>query len=190
VAKPLVEKRVAILVTDGFEQDELAKPKQALDNAGATTEIISPKDNTVKGWKYKDWGDDFRVDRQIAKADPDDYDALLLPGGQMNPDSLRVDEDAVRFVRKIAEEGKPIAAICHGPALLIEAGIVAGRRVTSFPSIKTDLENAGATWIDEEVVTDQGLVTSRKPDDIPAFNKKMLEEFEEGIHPERATHSR
>jgi protease I len=189
MAKPLIEKRVAILVTDGFEQDELTKPKQALDDAGASTEIVSPKAGTVKAWKYKDWGDGFHVDRQIEKTDPDEYDALLLPGGQMNPDSLRVDEAAVRFVRQIAEKGKPIAVICHGPVLLIEAGIVAGRRVTSFPSIKTDLENAGATWIDEEVVTDQGVVTSRKPDDIPAFNRKMLEEFEEGIHSVRATHS-
>jgi protease I len=190
MAKPLIGKRVAILVTDGFEQDELVKPKQALDDAGAATEIVSPKFDKVKGWKYKNWGDEVPVDQQVAKANPDDYDALLLPGGQMNPDSLRIDKDAVRFVHGFIEGGKPVAAICHGPVLLIEAGVVAGRRVTSFPSIKTDLQNAGAIWVDEEVVTDQGLVTSRKPDDIPAFNKKMIEEFEEGVHKERVSHSR
>jgi protease I len=183
MAKKLQKKRVAILVTDGFEQDELAKPRQALDEAGALTEIVSPKANKVKGWKYTDWGEDFRVDCQLSNANPDDYDALLLPGGQMNPDSLRLEDNAVRFVRAFAAKGKPIAAICHGPALLIEAGIVKGSQMTSFPSIKTDLKNAGADWIDREVVTDQGLVTSRKPDDIPAFNRKMVEEFEEGVHP-------
>jgi protease I len=164
MAKPLTKKRITILVTDGFERDELAKPKEALDDAGAATEIVSPKDDTVKGWKYKDWDDDFHVDRQITETDPDSYDALLLPGGPMNPDSLRIDQNAVRFVRKIAEKRKAITDICHGPVLLIEAGVVAGRRVTSFPWIKTDLVDAGARWVDEEVVTDQGLVTSRKPD--------------------------
>jgi deglycase len=189
MAKPLIEKRVAILVTDGFEQDELVKPRQALEDAGAVTEIVSPKSDKVRGWKYKDWGDEFPVDRPLSKAKPSDYDALLLPGGQMNPDSLRIEEEAVRFIRAFEKEGKPIAAICHGPALLIEAGIVAGRRLTSYPSITADLKNAGATWVDEEVVTDQGLVTSRKPDDIPAFNRKMIEEFEEGVHTARAAYS-
>jgi protease I len=187
MAKGLNGKRVAILVTDGFEQDELVGPREGLETAGAFTEIVSPKAHWVKGWKYTDWGDEFPVDRQLSDANPDDYDALLLPGGQMNPDSLRIDKAAVQFVRSMAEEGKPIAAICHGPALLIEAGIVQSRRLTSFPSIQTDLKNAGATWVDEEVVTDEGIVTSRKPDDIPAFNKKMIEEFGEGIHSERSS---
>jgi protease I len=171
--------RVAIVVTDGFEQDELVKPRQALDEAGAKTEIVSPQPKKVKGWKYTDWGQEFAVDRELRKADPDKYDALLLPGGQMSPDSLRMDQQAVAFVRAFVESGKPIAAICHGPLTLIEAGGVSDRRMTSFPSIKTDLRNAGANWVDQEVVTDRGLVTSRKPDDIPAFNRKMIEEFAE-----------
>jgi protease I len=170
--------RVATVVTDGFEQDELVKPRQALNEAGAKTEIVSPQPKKVKGWKYADWGQEFAVDRELRKADPDEYDALLLPGGQMSPDSLRMDQQAVAFV----ESGKPIAAICHGPLTLIEAGGVSDRRMTSFPSIKTDLRNAGASWVDQEVVTDRGLVTSRKPDDIPAFNRKMIEEFAEGRH--------
>lgn len=183
MAKRLDGKRVAILVTDGFEQDELERPREGLKQAGASTEIVSPKAETVKGWKYTDWGDEFPVDRQLSDANPEDYDALLLPGGQMNPDSLRLEKSAIQFIQSIAGDGKPIAAICHGPALLIEAGIAQSRRLTSFPSIKTDLQNAGATWVDEEVVTDAGIVTSRKPDDIPAFNKKMIEEFAEGVHP-------
>jgi protease I len=180
-------KRVAIVVTDGFEQVELVKPKEALDQAGAKTEIVSPKPKKVKGWKYTDWGDEFKVDREVKNARPDDYDALLLPGGQMNPDSLRMDKQAVEFVRAFVESGKPIAAICHGPLTLIEAGGVSGRKMTSFPSIKTDLQNAGAEWVDQEVVTDRGWVTSRKPDDIPAFNRKMIEEFAEGRHEVVAT---
>lgn len=180
--KQLEGLRVAIVVTDGFEQDELVKPKGALDEAGAKTEILSPKPKKVKGWKYTDWGEEFPVDRELKSANPDEYDALLLPGGQMNPDSLRMDEQAVAFVRKFVETGKPIAAICHGPLTLIEAGGVSERRLTSFPSIKTDLRNAGAEWVDQEVVSDQGLVTSRKPEDIPAFNRKMIEEFAEGLH--------
>jgi protease I len=182
MSKVLANRRVAILVTDGFEQDELVQPKRALDEAGASTEIVSPKSDKVRGWKYKDWGEEFPVARKISDARPEHYDAVLLPGGQMNPDSLRIDQNAVKFVREIAKMGKPIAAICHGPVILIEAGVVAGRRLTSFPSIRTDLENAGATWVDNEVVTDRGLVTSRKPDDIPAFNKKMIEEFAKGLH--------
>jgi protease I len=185
----LTGKRVAIVVTDGFEQDELEKPRQALEEAGAKTEVVSPKSGTVKGWKYTDWGTDVVVDRELGSADPDEYDALMLPGGQMNPDNLRMDTSAVRFIESFVRTGKPIAAICHGPLTLIEANGVKGRRMTSFPSIKTDLRNAGAEWVDQEVVTDQGLVTSRKPDDIPAFNRKMIEEFAEGRHPSRMTSS-
>jgi len=183
----LTGRRVAIVVTDGFEQDELEKPRQALEEAGAITEVISPKSGKVKGWKYTDWGTEVAVDKELRTADPNEYDALMLPGGQMNPDNLRMDKTAVQFVESFVRTGKPIAAICHGPLTLIEADGVRGRRMTSFPSIKTDLKNAGAVWLDQEVVTDQGLVTSRKPDDIPAFNKKMIEEFAEGRHPSRLT---
>jgi protease I len=175
-------KRVAIVVTDGFEQDELEKPRQALEEAGAKTDVISPKAGKVKGWKYTDWGTEVAVDKELRQADPNQYDALMLPGGQMNPDNLRMDKNAVDFIQSFVRTGKPIAAICHGPLTLIEAGGVKGRRLTSFPSIKTDLRNAGGEWVDQEVVTDHGLVTSRKPDDIPAFNKKMIEEFAEGRH--------
>jgi len=178
----LTGKRVAIVVTDGFEQDELEKPRQALEEAGAKTDVVSPKSGKVKGWKYTDWGTEVAVDKELRQADPNDYDALMLPGGQMNPDNLRMDKGAVQFVESFVRSGKPIAAICHGPLTLIEAGGVKGRRLTSFPSIKTDLQNAGAEWIDQEVVTDHGLVTSRKPDDIPAFIQKMIEEFREGRH--------
>ena len=183
--QPLTGKRVAIVVTDGFEQDELEKPRQALEDAGAETEVVSPKSGKVKGWKYTDWGTEVVVDKELRSADPDEYDALMLPGGQMNPDNLRMDKSAVQFIESFVRIGKPIAAICHGPLTLIEANGVKGRRMTSFPSIKTDLRNAGAEWVDQEVVTDQGLVTSRKPDDIPAFNRKMIEEFAEGRHPSR-----
>lgn len=175
-------KRVAILATDGFEQSELLEPKKALEDAGAQTEVVSLQQGEIKGWSGTDWGEAVTVDRLVADASSQDYDALLLPGGVMNPDKLRMDEKAVAFVRGFAEEGKPIAAICHGPWTLIEAGAVEGRRMTSWPSLKTDLTNAGAEWVDQEVVADNGLVTSRKPDDIPAFNRKMLEEIGEGIH--------
>lgn len=175
-------KRVAILATDGFEQSELLEPKKALEDAGAQTEIVSLQQGEIKGWDNKDWGQAVPVDKLVADASSQDYDALLLPGGVMNPDKLRMDEKAVDFVRGFAEEGKPIAAICHGPWTLIEAGAVGGRRMTSWPSLKTDLTNAGAEWVDQEVVVDNGLVTSRKPDDIPAFNRKMLEEIGEGVH--------
>jgi protease I len=189
MAQQLTGKRVAIVVTDGFEQDELEKPRQALEAAGAKTEVISPKSGKVKGWKYTDWGTEVAVDREVQQADPDKYDALVLPGGQMNPDTLRMDRNAVEFVASFVRTGKPIAAICHGPLTLIEAGGVKGRRLTSFLSIRTDLQNAGAEWVDQEVVTDHGLVTSRNPDDIPAFNRKMIEEFAEGRHPNRQTSS-
>jgi len=175
-------KKVAILVTDGFEQVEMTEPRRALDEAGADTVLVSPKDGRVKGWQHTEWGDEFPVDRPLASARADDFDALLLPGGVMNPDHLRQDAQAVGFVRDFFAAHKPVAAICHGPWLLVEADVVDGRKVTSWPSIRTDLKNAGAEWVDQEVVTDQGLVTSRKPDDIPAFNRKMVEEFAEGPH--------
>ena len=178
----LTGKKIAILATDGFEQVELEKPRQALEKAGAETAIISPHGGKVQGWNHQDKGDKFKVDAQVADAQASDYDGLLLPGGVMNPDSLRQVPEAVQFVRSFFAAGKPVAAICHGPQMLIEAGVVRGRKLTSFPSLQTDLRNAGATWVDEVVVTDQGLVTSRKPDDIPYFNDKMIEEFAEGVH--------
>jgi protease I len=185
-------KCVAILVADGFEQVELTEPKQALDQAGAMTVIVSTTEgNTVKGWQHDHWGDEFAVDQMITNANVEEYDALLLPGGVMNPDKLRVNSEAVAFVRGFFESGKPVAAICHGPWVLVEADVVRGRTVTSYPSIQTDLKNAGANWVDQEVATDNGLVTSRKPDDIPAFNRKMIEEFAEGHHtPVKHTDSR
>ena len=175
-------KSVAILVTDGFEQVELEKPRQALREAGAETSIVSPNPNSVKGFKQHSPGDSFDVDTQLKDADPSDYDALLLPGGVANPDTLRTIPEAVKFAKAFFAAGKPVAAICHGPQLLIEAGVVRGRKLTSFPSLKTDLINAGGKWVDQAVVVDQGLVTSRKPDDIPQFNAKMIEEFAEGVH--------
>jgi protease I len=180
MAQSLDGRRVAILVTDGFEQAELAEPRKALDAAGARTQIVSPKSGEVEGWKHYDAGDKFKVDVPLAEANPADYDALLLPGGVANPDQLRMNEQAVAFVRAFVEAGKPVAAICHGPWTLIEAGAVRGRKLTSWPSLKTDLANAGAQWVDEECFVDHGLVTSRKPDDIPAFNQKMIEEFAKG----------
>ena len=175
-------KRVAVLATNGVEQVELAEPRKALDDAGAKTTLISPKPGKIKGWQHDHWGDEFSVDMTLDQAKADDFDALLLPGGVMNPDHLRMDDRAVNFVKAIADAGKPIAAICHGPWLLVEADVVRNRSVTSWPSLETDLRNAGADWSNQEVVTDMGIVTSRKPDDIPAFNKKMLEEFAEGVH--------
>jgi protease I len=172
--------KVAIAVADGFEQVEMTEPRKALDDAGAKTEILSLKPGKVKGWQHDHWGDEFPVDREIANARPEDYDALLLPGGVMNPDHLRMDNNVRKFVRAFFDAGKPVAAICHGPWTLIDAGVARGRRMTSWPSVSTDLRNAGADWVDEEVVVDNGLVTSRKPDDIPAFNRKMIEVFAEG----------
>jgi protease I len=172
-------KKIAVLVADGFEQVELEKPFQALTDAGAEAVIISPNEDEVQGWDKDDFGDSFDVDVPLSEADPEDYDALLLPGGVMNPDTLRTIPEAVDFVRHFFDEGKPVAAICHGPQMLIEAEVVRGRKLTSFPSLKTDLRNAGAEWLDQAVVTDQGLVTSRKPADIPQFNAKMIEEFSE-----------
>jgi protease I len=177
-------KRIAILVTDGFEQSELMEPRKALDDAGATTQVVSPADGKVKGWNHKQWGHEVPVDVALKSAKPEDYAALLLPGGVMNPDQLRMNPQAVEFVKHFVEAGKPIAAICHGPWTLLEAGTVHGRTMTSWPSLKTDLRNAGANWVDREVVTDGTIVTSRKPDDIPAFNREMLRVFGEGSHAE------
>ena len=175
-------KRVAILVANGFELVEMTEPRRALEEAGAETEIVSPADGKVKAWDETDWGDEFDVDVPLSSADPSQYDALLLPGGVMNPDNLRQEESAVRFTRHFFEEGKPVAAICHAPWLLIEADVVKGREMTSYNSLRKDLENAGARWVDREVVVDAGLVTSRNPGDIPAFNRKLVEEVGEGIH--------
>lgn len=175
-------KKIAILVEDGFEQVELTSPKQALEEAGATTYIISPKRDKVKGWEHTKWGQEFPVDVAIEQANANNYDALLLPGGVMNPDKLRINKSAVQFVRSFFDQGKPVAAICHGPWPLIEANVVKGRKMTSYPSLQSDLKNAGANWVDQEVVVDQGLVTSRNPDDLPAFNRKMIEEVAEGQH--------
>jgi protease I len=178
-------KRVAILATDGVEQVELTEPRKALDAAGATTKVVSPKSGSIKGWNHTEWGEPIPVDVSLDNTSPNDFDALLLPGGVMNPDHLRMNRSAVNFVRAFFEAGKPVAAICHGPWLLVEADVARGRNVTSWPSLQTDLRNAGASWSDSQVVTDHGLVTSRKPDDIPAFNKKMIEEFAEGVHDEQ-----
>jgi protease I len=175
-------KRVAILATDGFEQVELTEPKKALEQAGAITEVISPKSGEIRGWKSKDWGDSVKVDKTLTNANPSDYDALVLPGGVASPDNLRMDEKAVRFVKDFAQSGKPVAAICHGPWTLVEAGVVKGHTLTSWPSLKTDLKNAGANWVDKEVVMDGNFITSRKPDDLPAFNKKVIEEIADGKH--------
>jgi protease I len=178
-------KRVAILATDGVEQVELTEPRKALDEAGAKTTLVSPKNGKIKGWQHDHWGDQLDVDLELGSANAADFDALLLPGGVMNPDHLRQDKRAVDFVRQMFQAGKPIAAICHGPWLLVEADVVRDRTVTSWPSLQTDIRNAGGDWVDREVSTDMGLVTSRKPDDIPAFNRKMLEEFAEGVHQRR-----
>jgi len=178
-------KRIAALVDNGFEQVELTGPKQRLEAEGAKVDIVSPQESRVKGWQHTKWGDEFAVDRRLEQANPQEYDGLLLPGGVMNPDHLRMNPRAVQFVKAFVDSQKPIAAICHGPWTLIEAGGVKGRRMTSWPSLQTDLKNAGASWVDEQVVVDRGLVTSRKPDDIPAFSDKAIEEFAEGKHTEQ-----
>jgi protease I len=182
LAGELKNTRVAALVDEGFEQVELTEPKRALEDAGATVDVVSPQTSMVKGWDHTNWGEDFPVDVALDSANADQYDALLLPGGVLNPDKLRINPKAVQFVKAFVDSGRPIAAICHGPWTLIEAGGVKGRKMTSWPSLRADLTNAGASWSDQECVTDNGLVTSRKPDDIPAFNKKMIEEFGEGRH--------
>ena len=169
--------KVAILVTDGFEQVELIEPKNALDAAGAETLIVSPKDEQVRGWNFTDWGVKLPVDLKLDEAKPEDFDALLLPGGVINPDALRIEPKAVAFVKAFFDAGKPVASICHGPWTIIETGAARGRRMTSWPSLKSDLENAGADWVNEEVTVDRNLLTSRKPEDIPAFKAKMIELF-------------
>jgi PfpI family intracellular protease len=168
---------VAILVTDGFEQVELTEPRKALDEAGATTKIVSPKRDRVRAWYFTEWSVEFPVDVTLDQPKPEDFDALMLPGGVINPDSLRVQPKAVAFAKAFFDAGKPVAAICHGPWTVIETGAARGRRMTSWPSLKTDLKNAGADWVDEEAVVDKGLVTSRKPDDIPAFNRETIKLF-------------
>lgn len=181
----LSDRKVAILTEEGFEQVELTSPKQALEAAGAIVHVISPnKKSRIKAWDKTDWGIEITVDKKLSEVSPDDYDALVLPGGVLNPDKLRQNKAAVAFASAFLDEGKPVAAICHGPQLLIETGLIRGRRLTSFPSLQTDLKNAGANWFDEEVIVDNGLVTSRSPADLGAFNQKAIEEIERGIHQE------
>lgn len=190
MAKPLQGKRVAMLVEKGFEQIELTEPRKALAEAGAETEVVSPVSGRVKGWNFTDWGEEVPVDTPLDAADPDAYDALVLPGGVMNPDKLRMNPRALEFVKAFFSAGKPVAVICHGPWTLIDAGVVAGRKITSYPSLANDLRNAGAEWVDKEVVVDNGLVSSRNPDDLPAFISKMIEEFAEGRHERPATEAK
>ena len=185
MAGKLEGKKVAVLAADGFEEVELTKPKKALEDAGARTSVVSVKSGKIQGMNHADKGATVPVDLTLDEAKAEDFDALMIPGGLMNPDTLRSTEEALEFVRHFFEEGKPVAAICHAPWVLIDAGVVPGRTLTSWPAIKTDVRNAGGNWVDEEVVVDNGLVTSRKPDDIPAFNEKMIEEFCEGRHAPR-----
>lgn len=180
--KKLEGKKVAILATDGFEQSELFEPKKALEEAGAEVSIVSLESGEIKGWNENNWGKTIAVDLTINEANAEDFDALQLPGGVMNPDKLRMNNKAVGFIKSFFDAEKPVAAICHAPWTLIEADVVKGKTITSWASLRTDLENAGAKWVDKEVVVDNGLVTSRNPDDIPAFNQKMIEEFAEGKH--------
>jgi protease I len=182
MAGHLAGKKVAILVADGFEQVEMTKPREALEDAGAETKIVSPKSGEIRGMHHADKGDKFDVDLTLDEARPENFDALMIPGGLMNPDQLRANNKALEFTRHFFQAGKPVAAICHGPWVLVDAGLVRGRKLTSWPNIQTDIKNAGGDWVNEEVVVDNGLVTSRKPDDIPAFNRKMIEEFCEGKH--------
>jgi protease I len=184
--KPLQGKRIAFLATDGVEQVELTDPWQAVEDAGAEPVLVSPKDDEIQGFEHVDKGKTFTVDKAVSSASPDEFDGLVLPGGVANPDQLRMDEQSVAFVRSFVETGKPVGVICHGPWTLVEADVVRGRTLTSFPSVRTDLENAGASWVDKEVVVDNGLVSSRDPDDLPAFCKKIVEEFAEGRHTRQA----
>jgi protease I len=186
VTGELQGKIIAFLATDGVEQVEYTEPRKAVEQAGATAHLLSLKTDDVQGFNHLDKGDTFPVDKAVSEASADDYDGLVLPGGVANPDVLRTDDAAVRFVRSFFEAGKPVASICHGAWTLVEADVVRGRTLTSWPSIRTDIENAGGTWVDEEVHTDRGLVTSRKPADLPAFNAKLVEEFAEGVHAEQA----
>ena len=178
MSESLQGRKIAILATDGFEQSELAEPRKTLDQAGAKTVVISPKTGEIRGWNKTDWGDKVKVDRTLSDAKVNDYDALVLPGGVMNPDHLRMNPEAMKFVKEFVATERPIAAICHGPWTLIEAAAVKGQTFTSWPSLKTDLENAGATWVDQEVVTSGQFISSRKPDDIPAFSKTLIETLE------------
>jgi len=178
----LAGKRVAIITENGFEEVELTSPLKALKDAGANAQIVSPQQDKVKAWDHDHWSQELPVDVQIDSAHPEDFDALVVPGGVMNPDHARTNEKCIAFVKHFLDAGKPVAAICHGPQLLIETGLLKGRTMTSYPSIKTDLKNAGVNWVDKEVVVDNGLVTSRSPKDLEAFNKKMLEEIAEGMH--------
>ncbi len=182
MANELQGKKIAFLATDGVEQVELTEPWKAIEEAGAEVELVSLEAGDIQGVNHMEKGDTFAVDKAVAEADPSAYDGLVLPGGVANPDFLRMSEDAVRFVRSFFEEGKPVGAICHGPWTLVEADVVRGRTLTSWPSLRTDIRNAGGTWVDEKVQVDEGLVTSRKPDDIPAFNAKLVEELAEGVH--------
>ncbi len=178
----LTGKKIAILTENGFEEVELTSPKKALEEAGAEVQILSPQEGKVKAWDHDHWSIELPVDVPLDSARAEDYDALVLPGGVMNPDQLRLNKKAVEFAQQFLESGKPVAAICHGPQLLIETGLIEGRTMTSYPSLQTDLVNAGVLWVDKEVVTDNGLVTSRTPKDLDAFNKKMIEEIAEGEH--------
>lgn len=173
-------KKVAILATDGFEQSELEKPLEVLAREGAVVEVVAPEAGKIKGWSHKEWGDSVKVDKTLAEATADEYDAVVLPGGVMNPDALRANPDAVNFVREMFASGKPTCAICHGPWTLVETGLLEGRTMTSYKTLKTDLQNAGAFWVDREVVIDHGLVTSRSPEDLPAFTQAMVEEIADG----------
>ena len=186
MADKLQGKRVAFLATDMVEQVELTEPWKAVEAAGGTPELVSLEEGEIQGFDHYDKGESFKVDRTVEEASADDYDALVMPGGVGNPDAMRMDENAVQLVRDFFEQGKPVGVICHGPWMLVEAGVVRGRKVTSWPSLQTDIRNAGGEWVDEEVVVDNGLVTSRKPDDLPAFTKKIVEEFCEGRHAEQA----
>ena len=183
-------KKVAIIAADMVEQVELVEPRKALEDAGAETTLISLKPGKIQGFNHFDPADELKVDKAIEETDAGDYDALMIPGGVGNPDQMRVDENMVQFVRGFFDAGKPVAAICHAPWMLVEAGVVRDRKLTSWPTLQTDIRNAGGNWVDEQVVVDQGLVTSRKPDDIPAFNKKMIEEFCEGKHAEQRSKTR
>jgi protease I len=186
MANELQGKKIAFLATDGVEQIELVEPWKAVEQAGGEPELLSIQPGKIQGFEHLDKGEEFSVDKHVSQGDPDDYDGLVLPGGVANADFLRMDEDAVRFVKNFFETGKPVGVICHGPWTLVEAGVVKGRKITSWPSLQTDIRNAGGNWVDEEVVVDAGLVSSRKPDDLPAFCAKIVEEFGEGVHEEQA----
>jgi deglycase len=186
MANQLEGKRIAFLMAnEGVEQVEYFEPRKAVEEAGAEVDVISTESGEVQGFEHLDKGETWDVDRTTSEAKAEDYDGVVLPGGVANPDNLRTDDEALRFLRELFEAGKPVGAICHAPWMLVEAGVVDGRKVTSFPSVQTDIRNAGGNWVDEEVVVDSGLVTSRKPDDIPAFNSKIVEEFAEGVHEEQ-----